>query len=210
MVEILGHGAHRGLALLRHHGAEEFIVGGRGRGTGILRVKRQEQDLLAPRLHHPVHHRPGGGVAVAHAVIDHHLCAVTRRNRRRKLCHLRLGDGHQRAFIRLGVPDQPVVRARGEGPLRQHDRLQDGLPFPRRIVDHALVGQELVEVPSHGPVIVTVWRAQIGDENPDPRRRHRRMIVGRVHQARGAKGLVHGVCPGLEAVGCVLSEPIRT
>ena len=59
MAEILRRRPHRGLSLFLHQRAEELIVR-RGRGRArILRIKRQEQDLLTARLHHPPHHGIG-------------------------------------------------------------------------------------------------------------------------------------------------------
>ncbi|MPL60861.1 hypothetical protein SDC9_06423 [bioreactor metagenome] len=183
-VEIFGRGAGGGRALLRHQRAEEGVVRGGARGARVLRVKREEQDLLAARLHHPLDHRGGRGIAIAHAEIDHHAGAEARLDCLAQLRDLALGDRHQRAFIRLGVPDRAVIRPRGEGALRQDDELQQRLPFPRRDVDHPLVREEFVQIAPHRPVVGRIRRAEIGKEHPDLRLRHRRVVCGGVGKAR--------------------------
>ncbi len=58
------------------------------------------------------------------------LAAILRHRRRPQFFDLRFGDGHQRAFALVVVPDRLVVLPRGERPLRQDDQLQKRLPFP--------------------------------------------------------------------------------
>jgi hypothetical protein len=104
---------------------------------------------------------------------------------------------------RLLVPDAAIGGAGGEGPLGQDDELQQRLPEPRRVVDHPPVGQELVEVAPHRPVVGRVGRAEIGEDHADPRRRHRRMVRRRMgepalagldqrHRVLGHLGVIHG------------------
>ncbi len=167
MVEIGRHRARRRLPFLVHQRAEELIVGGGRGGAGIMRIEREEQDPAASGLDHRAHLRSGRGVAVAHAEIDH---APGRHSGpaapRPCLRGLRLGDGHQRAFARLVVPDRLVGRAAGEGALGQDDQLQQRLPFPRRIVDHPLVRQKLVQIAAHRPVVVASGVPRLASRMP--------------------------------------------
>ena len=108
------------------------------------------------------------------------------------LGRLILGDGHQGAFARLVIPDAFICRARGKRTLCQNDELQQRLPDPWAVVDHPLVRQELVQVAAHGPVVVIVGRAEIGQQDANARRRDRRVVgVGMRGSGRGLAGVKH-------------------
>ena len=127
--------------LFGERGEKRVIRGGRG-GTGVLRVQREEQDLLAARSGHRRHLGLGRRVAVAHAVIDHDCVTIPRLHRVFYLRGLLLGDGHQRAFPRLVVPDRLIRGTAGEGAFRQDHQLKQRLPFPRAVVDDAAIRQK--------------------------------------------------------------------
>ena len=81
-VEIGGNGARRGLPFLFGQRGKESVIRRCGRGPGVLRIKREKQDLLAPCSGHCFDLGLGRWVAVAHGVIDHHIGTVTRLQRR--------------------------------------------------------------------------------------------------------------------------------
>ena len=102
---------------------------------------------------------------------------------------LRLGDRQKRAFVQLVVPDQLVVRPRGERPLGQDDQLQQRLPFPAGVVDHPLVRQELVQIAPHRPVVIVIRRPEVRQQHPDLRAlRTGGMIGGGMGKAALARG----------------------
>ncbi|MEM1506518.1 hypothetical protein RG959_24570, partial [Domibacillus sp. 8LH] len=82
-------------------------------------IEREEEDLLTARLDHGPHAALGGGVAVAHAEIDHDAVAVETADLGGDGGCLILGDRHERALALVMVPDQLVVGARREGALGQ-------------------------------------------------------------------------------------------
>ena len=190
MLEVGGHGADRRLPLELHQGAEGVVVGGGGGGRGVLGIEREEQDLLATRRLQAPEHAVGGGVAVAHGEVDHHPLAVARLEPLGHLAGLLPGDGQQRALVLLGVPDAAIGLAGLEGPPREDDQLQQRLPLPAGVVHHPLVGEELAEVATHGPVVGGVRGAQVDQHHPDPGTGDGGMIGWGMDQAALA-GAVH-------------------
>ena len=188
----------------RHQRAEGRVVGGGGGGGGILRVEREEDDALAARRLQPLDDRGGRGVAVAHGEVDHEPVAVAFGEAGGERRGLLAGDGAQRALVGLAVPDPAVVGAGGERAPAQDHRLEQRLPVPARGVDHPAVGEELVEVAAHRPVVGGVGGAEVGEDDADPRRRHRRVVgEGRARAAPrwgvrssrpGSCGLSRRVC----------------
>ena len=75
MVVIGGHGAHGRLPADIHEGAKRLVAGGAGGGGCILRIEREDHDALAALGLKRFDPGRGGGVAVAHAVVDHHFIA---------------------------------------------------------------------------------------------------------------------------------------
>ena len=183
---ILGNGAHRWLAFFRGQGRKKRIVCcGRG-GPRVMRIKREEQYLFTPGLHHRRHFGFGRRVAIAHAEINHHGIAMTLRKRRRYRRRLILCDRQQRAFIFILVPDQFVIRTTGKGPFGQDNQLQQRLPFPIGNIDHAFVGQKFVKIPPHRPIIIAVRRAKVGQKNADLGPLNHRVRGGRMGKSAGA------------------------
>ena len=145
-----------------------LVVGGGGRGCGILRVERHQEQLSAALRIEPLDDAPGRRIAVAHRPVDDeagHSCLQARR----KLLGLRPCHGLERALVELLVPDRLIGMARGERPLAQNDELQERLPEPGRIVDHPAVRQELVQVAPHRPVVGGVGRAEIEQDHANAR-----------------------------------------
>ena len=188
MVVVGRHGAEGRLPAQRHQRPERLVVGGRRRRRRILRVEREEHDALAALRLQPLDHRACRGVAVAHREIDDHPVAVPLGQARRHRLRLRAGGGAQRALVDLAVPDLAVVGAGAERPPGQDHRLQQRLPQPARVVDDPPVGQELVEVAAHRPVVGGVRRAEVGEHDADPRRGHRRMVGRGMGQPAFARG----------------------
>ena len=87
---------------------------------------------------------------------------------RASFCALRAGDGLQRPLVALLVPDRIVVAALGGRAARQDDEIEDRPPQPARRLDHAPVGQELLEIAPHRPIVGRLRRAEIDDQHADP------------------------------------------
>ena len=172
------HGADRRLPAQGHQRAEGLVVGGGGGGGGILRVEREEEQALAAGLAEPGDHRGGRGVAVAHGEVDADAVAEAVGEAGRHRRGLVAGDDPERAVVGLGVPDPAVVGAGGERAPAEDDEMQQRLPLPGRVVDDAAIGQELAEVAAHRPVVGGVGGAEVGEDDADAGRRHRR-VAGR-------------------------------
>ena len=60
-----------------------------------------------------------------------------------------------------------VVLALAAGAHRQDDQVEDRPPLPARHLDDALVGQELLEVAAHRPVVGAVGRAEVEQQHAE-------------------------------------------
>ena len=160
-------------------------------------VEGEEEDLFTPGLNHGGDLGCGGGVAVTHAEIDHDMVAVLFGDGCGDGGGLVTRDGHQGAFALFMVPDEFVIGPGTEGAFGQDDQLQQGLPFPAGIIDDAFVGQEFVQIAAHGPVIIVVRRAEVGEQHTDFGALHRGVRGGGMGEAFVACGdlghLVHGL-----------------
>ncbi len=102
------------------------------------------------------------GIAVAHRPVDGEP-RIHRRERRAELFGLRARDGLQRRFVALAIPDLGVVAAFPARPDRQDDQVEDQPPYQPVRLDHAAVGEKLLQIPAHRPVVGCVRRAEIDD-----------------------------------------------
>ena len=192
------------LPLFLHQCAKELIVRGGRSGPGVLRIQREKQDLVASGLYHLAHLGLGRRVAVTHTVIDFDAVAVLFGHALSDLGGLRLGDGQQRAFVCLFVPDRLVRLARRKWPLCQNDQLQQRLPFPARVIDDTLIRQEFVQITAHRPVIRVVRSPEVGQQHTHTRGRQFRVVAGRVV---GAGGIKHGYGPVVRRFAVHIAEP---
>ena len=84
-----------------------------------------------------------------------------------ELFGLRPGDGLERQFVLVVVPDLLVVARLAPRPDRQDDAVEDELPEQTALLDHAGIGEELFQVAAHRLGIGRVRRAEIDQEHAD-------------------------------------------
>ena len=99
------------------------------------------------------------GIGVAHGPVDDDALARQRRAASFSAC--------ERVMVLSGpssrsrVPDLGVVLALAAGADGQDDQVEDRPPFPARLLDHAPVGEELLQIAPHRPVAGAVGRAEV-------------------------------------------------
>ena len=182
---------HGRLPAQPHERAEGLVAGRRRGGRGVLRIERHQQQAVAAPLLQRLDARGGGGVGVAHRPVDDDPLVA---EPGRELLCLRARDGLERALVELRVPDLGVVLALAAGADGQDDQVEDRPPLPARQLDHALVGEELLEIAPHRPVAGGVGRAEVEQEDADAAALDRRMAgrpmtlvglsVGALHRRR--------------------------
>ena len=158
------HPQRRLRAHLAEH-AEHLVADGRRRRGRILRIERHHQQPVAALRRQGVDPRGDRRIAVAHRPIDHDMVVV--RDAGRELVGLRAGDGLERRFVLLGVPDLPVVARLAARAGAQDDAVQRQLPQQALVFDHAGIGQELLEIDAHAPRIRGVGGAEIDQQHAD-------------------------------------------
>ena len=87
--------------------------------------------------------------------------------RSRKRVALGAGEGAQRRFVLLLVPDAGIGLAGFAGAGGQDHAVQQRHPEPARRFNDAAVGEELGEIAAHGGIVRAVRRAEIDEENAD-------------------------------------------
>ena len=172
VLRISRHGAQRRLHAQRLQRVEDFVVGGRGGRAGILRIERKGDEPVAALGDERLHARGDRRRAVTHGPIDD---GVLRGERLAHFLRLAPRDGAKRGFVELLVPDAAVFGAAGERSLHQHDEVQNQPPQHPVGLDHAPVGQELLEIAAHRPIGGAVGRAEIDEQDPDPALRSGRL-----------------------------------
>ena len=178
MLEVGRRRAHRRLPALLAQRSERLVVGGRGGRRGILRIEREEEQARAARRDHPADRRRGRGIAVTHRPVDQQLLVRQGAPERvRQLDALLAGDGAQRRFVPLPIPDRRVRPAAAGWPRGQDDQVQQRLPDQGVDIDHALVAQEFLQIAPHRPVVGGVRRAEVEQQHADPLRLHRRDVL---------------------------------
>jgi hypothetical protein len=110
--------------------------------------------------------------------------------RGRKLLGLRPRDGLERRFVLLRVPDLSIILGLAARPQRQHDP-KGYSPGERSILDHALVGQKLLEIFADGFRGRLIRRAEIHEQDADAAERHVGMILGPMPYIRLKAGRRH-------------------
>ena len=155
---------HRRLPAQAHQRAEG-LVARRGRGGGgVLRIERHDQQALAALALQMLDPGGGGRIGVAHGPV--HDDALIRQQRG-QLLGLRARDGLERPLVALPVPDLVVVLALAAGADAQDDQVEDRPPLPARHLDDAPVGEELLEVAAHRPIVGAVGRAEVQEQHAD-------------------------------------------
>ena len=143
VVEV-AHEAHLGLVAPLRQAAADLVDHGGGGARGILRVHRHHQDAGAAARAHRVQGIADRGRAVAHRVVDvEPVVAVLG-----EVAGEQLGLAyrvHQQRRALVG-PDAGVFLRRGLGPGVEDDAVEDRPPYQARDLDHARVGEELLEV----------------------------------------------------------------
>ena len=142
-----------------------------------------------PALLQRVEPRGDRRIAVAHRPVDRDA-AVDRRERRGELLGLRARDGLQRRFVALAVPDLVVVAPLAPRPHRQDDQVEDQPPLEAVLLDHAAVGEKLLQIAPHRPVVGRIRRAEIDEQHADAARRDRRMVGGAQRGARQRRSFI--------------------
>ena len=173
VVVIAGGDAHRRLPAHFHERAEGLIGGRRRRRRGVLRIERHQQDAIAALVHQRADAAVGRRIGVAHGEVD--LDAVGHAERDGELLGLRARDGLERALVALVVPDGLVVLAFAARAHGEDDQVEDRPPLPARHLDDALVGEELLEVAAHRPIVGAVGRAEVEQQHADAPAAHVRV-----------------------------------
>src|SRR6185312_16030079 len=88
-------------------------------------------------------------------------------------------DRLYRAFVLFIVPYGRVVAPLACRTNGQDDEIQDRPPFPSRLLDNPLVGEEFLEVAPHRPIARAVGRAEIEQEDTDASDLNRRVVSGK-------------------------------
>ena len=147
-------------------------------------------------------------IAVAHRPIDHDG-RIDRIDRGAELCRLGAGDGFQRRFVSLAIPDLLVVAAFDARPARQNDGVEHELPDQPLVLDHPGVAEKLPQVAPHRRRVGGVRRAEIDDQHADPpaaRGRRRSCSMRAI-----ASGRFMAVMPHIGSIAgrrrCVLEQP---
>ena len=167
LVVVRRHHAQRRLVAHRRERGKGRVADRRGGRRGILRIERQQQDALAAGLGQRFDAGAHRRIAVAHRPIDHDG-RIDRVDRGAKLGGLRAGDGLQRRFVSLAIPDFLVVAAFDARPARQNDGVEHELPDQPLVLDHPGVAEKLPQIAPHRSGVGGVRRAEIDDQHADP------------------------------------------
>src|SRR5262249_11263302 len=95
-----------------------------------------------------------------------------------ELFGLRAGDGLERGFVLFVVPDLGVVARLASRPDGQDDAVENELPQRSLILDHARIGEKLLEIAAHRWRIGRLRGAEIDQQHADLAGRGGR-VVGR-------------------------------
>jgi len=87
----------------------------------------------------------------------------------RELLGLGAGNSLEGRFVLLRVPDLPVVGRPASRSRAQDDAVEDQLPQQALLLDHARIGQELLQVNAHAPGVGGIRRTEIDQEYADAR-----------------------------------------
>jgi hypothetical protein len=175
VVVIRRQGPHRRLPAQAAKVGEGLVVRRRRRRRAILRVERRDQDALAALGLERVDLLGDGRAAVAHRMVDDHIVAPGAGERSR----LAGGDrGERRALV---GPHLAVGVGRFPRPGAKDQAAKDRLPDQLRDLDHARIGQELLEVEPDRARLRRVGRAEVDQKHADLRRGDRRVVGGRLH-----------------------------
>ena len=105
-------------------------------------------------------------MAVAHRPVDDDVRAQ-RLQRAGKLLGLRAGDGLERGFVLLLVPDLGVVARLAARADAQDDAVERELPHQALVLNHARIGEELLEIAAHRCGVGAVGGAEIDQQYAD-------------------------------------------
>ena len=108
------------------------------------------------------------GVRVSHRPVDDDVLAEWL-EQVGELLGLRAGDGLDRRFVPLTIPDFPVVAHFAPRAERQNDAVENDLPQQRILFDHARIGEEFLEIAPHRRGIGGIRRAEIDQKHADAR-----------------------------------------
>ncbi len=182
--------AHRRLVAHAREHAKHLVAHGRGGGRAVLRIERDHKQALAAARHEVGELQCERGIAVAHRPVDHELRAE-RLERAAELLRLRAGDGLERGFVLLVVPDLGVVARLAPRPDAQDDAVEHELPQRALVLDHPRIAEEFLEVAAHGLRVGGVGGAEIDQQHADLAGR-RGGGLGREHGGFGdGQRLVH-------------------
>ena len=105
------HDADRRLPAHGLQGIKRRITGG-GRGRGrILRIERKQQNPVTALIFQRLQARGDGRLPVAHRPVNHIIFPPLLRQMFGQFFRLTAGDGFQRRFVQLMVPDGFIGRA---------------------------------------------------------------------------------------------------
>ena len=184
IVVVGGQRPHRRLPAHVFQCREGGIVSGRRRRRGVLWIERRDQDATAASVSHRCETLADRGLAVAHGEVDDG--AIAGKPGAELLC-LRPRDNDERAFVAHLVPDLRVGMTGPPRPDRQHDQIEDHPPQRPPDFDDARVGEELLEIAPHRPVVGAGRRAEIDEEHADTALLHQRVARGQYAQRKGGR-----------------------
>ena len=166
--------AHRRHEPCRHERFERLVVHRRRGRRRILRIEREDEDTVASLLAQRGHALVDRRLAVPHPPVADDLRVAGQGLG--ELFGLRTRIGAQIALVALLVPDRFISLADLARPRVQDDAEQDRVPHCLGPFDHALVGQELLQIAPHRCVVGAVRRSQIDQQHPDLLDLHGRMV----------------------------------
>ncbi len=77
-------------------------------------------------------------------------------------------------FVLLVVPDFLVVVDLAPRAKRQDEAVEQYFPEQRVLLDHARIGEEILQIPAHGGCVGSVGRAEVDEQHADSRYSRRR------------------------------------
>ena len=169
--------AQRRLPAHPQQGAKRFIAGRRRSRGGILRIERDEQYAVAAAGEQRAQPVANRWFAVTHRPVGDDRPADLLQADGEPFA-LRPGDGHERQFISIAVPDLRVIARPPPRAGPQNETVANELPDDAAFFDHAWIVEELREIAPHRFRIGSGRRTEIDNQHANVPVRDRRMISG--------------------------------
>ena len=146
---------------------------------------------------------------IAHRPIDDDVLAERLENAG-ELLGLRAGDGLERRFVLVAIPDFLIVARFAPRPNRQDDAVEQETPQQRVVLDDALVGEKFFQVSAHRLAVRRIGRAEIDQQHANTAPGRRGFACGRgiaSAVSAGAADTVGAISGTAGAAGGATDEP---